>query len=143
MLRLRVTVVGGIQDQIVFALSRGKLHSPSQVLPTVHIESLCPNQFHVAPFTLSLALSEKTACVFTKDLKRLMEALQETDDEAMVIQQYEDVLAPKYEVRFEFRSDLGNELLTYLEVRKNVGKAGTEGASRRKGRTCSGPRQTG
>ena len=39
MSRPRVTVVGGVQDQAVVALSRGKLRSSSQVLPTVQIES--------------------------------------------------------------------------------------------------------
>ena len=37
----RVAVAGGIQDQAVVALSRGKLRSSSQVLPTIFISSQC------------------------------------------------------------------------------------------------------
>ena len=37
----RVTVAGGVQDQAVVALSRGKLRSSSQVLPTILISSQC------------------------------------------------------------------------------------------------------
>ena len=39
---LRVTAAGGIQDQAVVALSRGKLRSSSQVLPTISISRQCP-----------------------------------------------------------------------------------------------------
>jgi len=35
----RVTVVGGVQDQAVVALSRGQLYSSGQVLPTISVRS--------------------------------------------------------------------------------------------------------
>ena len=52
--------------------------------------------------------------MITKDLERLVEDLRKTDDEATVIQQYEDVLVSKCEVCCEFKSEFGDYMLTYL-----------------------------
>ena len=61
----RVTIPGGVQDQAAVALSRGKLRSSSQVLPTVHIRSRYPNLPHlnIAHQITSSTSSQKDVCV--------------------------------------------------------------------------------
>ena len=74
----RVTIVGGAQDKAVIPLSRGKLRSSSQVLPSIRIP--------------------RKHCVLTRDLEQLTTDLETTDDKAALIQRYEDALVAKHEV---------------------------------------------
>ena len=112
-----MTVAGGVQDQSAVALSRGKLDSSSQVLPTVCIEGNTQTSFMPLVLTPPPDPSlPKTVYVFTKDLGRLIADLEVTDDEATVIQRYRDALAAKGEVRCNFRSHFYSVAPTYPEV---------------------------
>ena len=77
----------------------------------------------------------KRAYMFTKDLEQLTEDLVAADDKPAVIQRYKDALTVKGEVRYEFWSNLGPVVLTYLEVCVEVSKAGKNGESRQRGLT--------
>jgi len=132
----RVTVVGGTQDQAAVAVSRGKLRSSSQILPTFYIRSGRSAQFHLTPLPLSSPVPPppRKAYVFTRDLERLVEDLRKADDKAAVIRRYKDALILKREVCCEFRSGF---MITYLhpKVYRSVGRVVE------RGRRCDCPRQ--
>jgi len=136
----RVTIPGGVQDQAAVALSRGKLRSSSQILPTVHTKSWYLDQFCLTSLTrLLVPPHPKRMYVFTRDLKRLIADLRATGDEAAVIQRYGDALVSKCEVRSKSWSDFCENLLMYLKVCQRVRKAGKNEAGGQRGRACSGP----
>ena len=81
--------------------------------------------------------------VFTKDLRRLTDDLEEAGDKSTVIQQYKDALVVKNKVCCKFLVDSDSIMLKYLEVCAGFRKAEKNGESGQSSHTCSGPRRTG
>ena len=136
----RVTVPGEDQDQVAVALSRGKLRSSSQILPTVHIKSRYLNQFCLTTLTrLLVPPLSKRMYVFGRDLKRLITDLRATDDEVAVIRRYGDELVSKSEVCCEPWTDFGEHLLTFLKGCQKFREAGKNETGGQRGRACSCP----
>lgn len=122
MLNPRVTVVGGVRERAVVALSREDLHSSNQVLPSVSLKSQHPNQFYIVSRTLTPSLVPplpKSLYVFRKDLEQLEVDLGTTDDRAAIIQRYLNTLAAKNDVGRELLIQFGFVMLTFQSSRKH------------------------